>query len=124
MLLEIWIPTPSPNTRAVYLKLSPRHSMDLAVVAVAASGVLEGGVCKEIRIALGAVAPTPIRAPVAEGMLFGRKITPALINEAAKNTVNQCSPIDDHRASLEYRCDMVHVLARRALTQILCEAPL
>ncbi len=118
MLFEIRLPAPSPNSRGVYLKLSPRHSMDLAVVGVAASGVLEGGVCKEIRIALGAVAPTPVRAPVAEGMLLGRKITPALIDEAAKNTVNQCTPIDDHRASQEYRCDMVYVLARRALTQI------
>jgi carbon-monoxide dehydrogenase medium subunit len=119
MLLELRLPAPSPHARGVYLKLSPRHSMDLAVVGVAAVGAVQGAMCTEIKLALGAVAPTPIRAPIAEGMLLGRKITPALINEAAKNTINQCSPIDDHRASLEYRCDMVYVLAKRALTQVL-----
>ena len=96
MLLEIIVPKPVPASRGVYLKLSPRHSMDLAVVGVAAVGVCKNGICKDIKIALGAVAPTPIRAPMAEAMLQGKPVTPELINEAAKNAVTQCSPIDDH----------------------------
>ncbi len=119
LLLEIIVPKPVPASRGVYLKLSPRHSMDLAIVGVAAVGVCENGICKDIKIALGAVAPTPVRAPMAEAMLQGKPVTPALINEAAKNAVTQCSPIDDHRASQEYRCDMIYVLTRRALNQIL-----
>jgi CO/xanthine dehydrogenase FAD-binding subunit len=119
MLLGISIPKPDTSGRGVYLKLSPRHSMDLAVVGVAAVGVMEDGVCKDVKIALGAVAPTPIRAPMAEEMLRGKKITAQLIEEASRNAINQCSPIDDHRASQEYRCDMVYVMARRALTGIL-----
>jgi carbon-monoxide dehydrogenase medium subunit len=119
MLLHILVPQPAPATRGVYLKLSPRHSMDLAIVGVAAAGSCENGICSHIKIALGAVAPTPVRAPVAEAMLQGQKVTPAIINEAAKNVITQCSPIDDHRASAEYRCDMLHVLTRRALTQVL-----
>ena len=119
VLSDILVPKPTPATRGVYLKLSPRHSMDLAIVGIAAAGSMENGICTHIRIALGAVAPTPVRAPVAEAMLQGQKITPDLISEAAKNVVTQCSPIDDHRASAEYRCDMVHVLTRRALTQVL-----
>jgi carbon-monoxide dehydrogenase medium subunit len=119
MLVEIIVPKLLPESRGVYLKLSPRHSMDLAIVGVAAIGRCESGLCKDIKIALGAVAPTPIRAPMAEAMLQGKPITPALINEAAKNAITQCSPIDDHRASQEYRCDMVYVLTKRALSQIL-----
>jgi CO/xanthine dehydrogenase FAD-binding subunit len=119
MLVGITVPKPLPASRGVYLKLSPRHSMDLAIVGVAAVGISENGVCKDIRIALGAVAPTPIRAPMAEAILQGKPITSVLINEAAKNAITQCSPIDDHRASQEYRCDMVYVLTKRALNQIL-----
>jgi CO/xanthine dehydrogenase FAD-binding subunit len=119
IVVEISVPRPPAGSKGVYLKLSPRHSMDLAVVGVAAMGRVEGGVCEEIKIGLGAVAPTPVRAPMAEAMLKGKRITPELIDEAARHTITQCSPIDDHRASMEYRCDMVYVMARRALTQVL-----
>jgi carbon-monoxide dehydrogenase medium subunit len=121
IICEITIPKQNPASRGVYLKLSPRHSMDLAVVGVAAVGTVEGGICKDVRIALGAVAPTPVRALASEGALRGQKITSELINEAAKNAVSQCSPIDDHRASREYRCDMVYAMTRRALSQIFAE---
>ena len=118
LLSGIEIPEPAASSRSVYLKLSPRHSMDLAVVGVAAWGQIENGICKEVRIALGAVAPTPIRAPGAEAILRGRPVTRELIDEAARNALAQCSPVDDHRASQEYRCDMVYVMTRRALARI------
>ena len=88
---------------------------------MAVQAVCDNGVCSRVRIGLGAVAPTPVRAPMAEAMLEGRAITPELIDEAARHTITQCSPIDDHRASQEYRCDMVYVMARRALTQVFVE---
>ncbi len=119
--MAIEVPFPPAGSRGVYLKLSPRHSMDLAVVGVAVQAVCDNGVCSRVRIGLGAVAPTPVRAPLAEALLEGRAITPELIDEAARHSVNQCSPIDDHRASQEYRCDMVYVMTRRALTQVLLE---
>ena len=119
LVTEILVPKPAPNTRQVYLKLAPRHAMDLAVVGVAAAGRCEDGVCKDVKIGLGAVAPTPVRAPMAEKMLQGKKVTKELIEEAARNAITQCSPIDDHRASQEYRCDMVYVMTRRALMQVL-----
>jgi CO/xanthine dehydrogenase FAD-binding subunit len=118
MLFEIGVPSPPPGSRSVYLKLSPRHSMDLAVVGVAAAGILEDGICKDVKIGLGAVAPTPIRAPMAEAILVGNRVTGELIEEAARSALNLCSPIDDHRASREYRCDMVYVMTRRALSRI------
>ena len=122
IVVSIEVPQPPRASRGVYLKLSPRHSMDLAVVGVAVVGTARDGVCEDVRIAVGAVAPTPLRAPVAETMLRGQKITSELIDEAARNAVTQCDPIDDHRASREYRCDMVRVMVRRALGQVLsCE---
>jgi carbon-monoxide dehydrogenase medium subunit len=115
----IEVPCPPKASKGVYLKLSPRHSMDLAIVGVAVVASKENGVCTSLRIGLGAVAPTPVRARAAEGMLLGTRITAGLIDEASRNVITQCSPIDDYRASQEYRCDMVYVMTRRALTQVL-----
>ena len=61
--MGIVVPNQDPASRGVYIKLSPRHSMDLAVVGVAAVGILEGGVCKDVSIALGAVSPTTGSSP-------------------------------------------------------------
>jgi CO/xanthine dehydrogenase FAD-binding subunit len=119
MVVELSVPPIAADSRGVYLKLSPRHSMDLAIVGVAVQGICVDGVCKDIRIALGAVAPTPVRALLAETILQSRKITLEIIDEAANNAVTQCSPIDDHRASQEYRCDMIYAMTRRALRQVL-----
>jgi CO/xanthine dehydrogenase FAD-binding subunit len=110
---------PRPPDRCGYLKLSTRHSMDLAIVGVAASAALQDGRFTEIRIALGAVAPTPIRAVRAEEVLQDRPISALLIEEAARAASAECRPIDDHRASASYRRDMVYVLTRRALQQVL-----
>ena len=122
LITEIRIPVPPPKSCGVYLKLSPRKSMDLAVVGVAAFLVREGETCKDVRIALGAVAPTPIREARAESALLGKKLTDQSIAEAAGAASSECRPIDDHRAAREYRCDMVYVLTKRALTQIKEEA--
>ena len=122
IVTEIHIPPSPPKSKGIYLKLSPRKSMDLAVVGVAAFITVSGDVCKEGRVALGAVAPTPIRARKAEAALTGKKLTAETIDEVARIASTECSPINDHRASAEYRCDMVYVLTRRALTQIKEEA--
>ena len=91
--------------------------MDLAIVGVAAVVVAQNGVCQDIRLALGAVAPTPLRAKKAEAILKGQKLNDNLIEKAAKATAAEAKPIDDHRASAEYRRDMVEVLVRRAIKQ-------
>jgi CO/xanthine dehydrogenase FAD-binding subunit len=117
LLTEIQIPAMPPGSKGVYLKLSPRRAMDLAIVGVAAVVTAQDGVCKDIRIALGAVAPTPTRAEKAEAILKGQKLNDNLIGKAAKAAAAQAKPIDDHRASAEYRRDMVEVLVRRAIKQ-------
>jgi carbon-monoxide dehydrogenase medium subunit len=110
---------PLPPRRNVYLKLSPRHSMDLAVVGVAAAASIQDGRCSDIRIALGAVAAVPFRAGPAENILRDKAISPTLIEEAARAAMQQSRPIDDHRASAGYRREMVGVLTRRALQEVL-----
>jgi CO/xanthine dehydrogenase FAD-binding subunit len=117
ILTEIQIPTPPPGNRSTYIKLSPRRAMDLAVVGVAVLAVIESGLFKDVRVALGAVAPTPIRARKAETLLKGQKSSLDIIQKAAELASQEARPIDDHRASAEYRRDMVKVLTARALTK-------
>ena len=117
ILLEIKIPSPPPKSQGVYLKLSPRRAMDLAIVGVAVLAITENGTCKDIRIALGAVAPTPLRAKKAEAVIRGQKLDRELIEKAAQVAAGEARPIDDHRASAEYRREMVRVLTRRAIKQ-------
>jgi len=119
MLLEIEVPNLPLSHKGIYLKLSPRRSMDLAVVGVAVVAVPENGVFKDVRIALGAVAPTPIRARRAEEVLRGQSLNEELIRTAAKIAEEEARPIDDHRASAWYRKKMVNVLVKRALRQII-----
>jgi CO/xanthine dehydrogenase FAD-binding subunit len=119
ILQEIRVPNLPPPSRGTYLKLTPRRSMDLAIVGVAAVVSAEDGVCNDIRIALGAVAPTPIRARRAEEMIRGQKLSYEVVERAAQIAAGECRPISDHRASEEYRCRMVEVLTKRAIQQAL-----
>ena len=72
----------------------------------------------EYRLAFGAVAPTPVRLPKTEALLSGKQLTPALIEQAAELARTEVSPIDDVRASKEYRLEVVGVIARRSLEQL------
>lgn len=117
LLMEIQVPSPPPNSRGRYLKLTPRRAMDLAIVGVAVLVVADDGVCRDVRIALGAVAPTPVRAGGAEDVLRGQMLSNELIEQAAQIAADESRPIDDHRASAEYRREMVKVLTRQAINQ-------
>ena len=91
--------------------------MDIATVGVASLVSLEdrGRACRQVRIALGAVAATPIRAYAAEDMLRGRPITPELIEAAAREAQDRATPIDDIRGSASHRKTIVGVLTKRTL---------
>jgi CO/xanthine dehydrogenase FAD-binding subunit len=114
---EIRVPNLPAHGRGRYLKLTPRRSMDLAIVGVAAVVVTENKICHDIRIALGAVAPTPIRARRAEDAVRGQELSDEVIQRAAQIAAEECRPISDHRASAGYRCLMVEALTKRALQQ-------
>jgi carbon-monoxide dehydrogenase medium subunit len=120
ILTEILVPPVRPyRSGAVYLKHSPRRAMDLASIGIAAALTLDEGRCSAVGIAMGAVAPTPRRAPQAEAVLAGQRPTPELIERAAEAAACEASPISDVRASAAYRRQMVGVLVRRALQQAL-----
>lgn len=117
LVTELVIPTPKENQRSVYYPHTIRRALDLAIVGVAASAVMEDGVCSDIRIALGAVAITPKRAVKAEEFLRGKELTPKRIEEAALIASEQeCAPISDMRASKEFRKEIVRVLTKNAVT--------
>jgi carbon-monoxide dehydrogenase medium subunit len=116
ILTEIHIPLPLVNTTSKFIKLGKRKAMAVAVVSVAARLTLdEAGNISQARIALGSVAPTPIRAHRAEAALEGKSPSVDLFTEAGQIAKNESTPISDIRASGDYRKKMVAVLTRRAL---------
>jgi aerobic carbon-monoxide dehydrogenase medium subunit len=116
LLLEIVVPAPGPRSGGQYLRHTPRRELDIAVVGVASQISLTDGVCGQARIALAAVAPTPVRALAAEEALAGKPMTPALIERAAELAVEAARPISDQRGSADFRRHLVRVLTRRTLT--------
>ena len=118
ILTEIMVPSLSANIRGVYLKIGRRRAVDLALVGVAVAVAMDGNKWKDVRIALGAVAPTPIRARRAEKLLEGKRTDAALMQEAGQIASEEASPISDVRASAWYRKELVKVLVQRALEQI------
>ncbi len=115
---EIRLPLPTPGERSVYLKLASRGRMDLAVVGVAVTAVVNGGVFQQVRIGLGSAAPIPVRATEAETALKGQRVSAELIAQAASIAAANASTRSSHRASADYRREMIEVLVRRALTQV------
>jgi len=123
LLVDIHVPHPGAGAGSHYIKLKERQKMDIAFVGVAAVVKLErGNVIRDVSIALGAVAPTPIRAPRAEQALRGERLTDRLLDEAGRLAAESARPITDVRASADYRKEMVNVLTKRAVRQALALA--
>ena len=117
ILTEILIPNLTEDSGGAYFKLMRRNAMDLALVGVAAFLRMDmnGKTCREARIALGAVGPTPMRATTAESVLAHKDLDDDLITEAGKKASQEAKPIDDIRASKAYRTEMIKVLTKRAI---------
>ena len=115
LLAEISIPL--PKGKGVFLKLGRRQAMTLSIVNVAVCLEMEGRICRSAKIAMGSVAPTPIRCPRAEMMLIGKEIDQELISKCAEEAMAMSKPLDDQRAKAWYRMQAGEVLLRRALVQ-------
>jgi len=107
---------------AAYIKLGVRQTLEISIVNVAAFIALENDTIASARVVLGSVAPMPIRAPSAEKVLLGEKPSEALFARAGEAAAADAKPIDDFRASAEYRRDMVQVLTQRMLETALQRA--
>jgi CO/xanthine dehydrogenase FAD-binding subunit len=119
LLTQILIPAASLCKPMTFLKFGLRRGQALALVNVAAGFFCDDGfpVFRSPRIALGAVAPTVIRASAAEQSLQDRPVDSRAIREAAEIAAMEASPIDDFRASASYRRSLIAVLVRRALEE-------
>lgn len=124
LLTEIQIPNLLPHSGGVYLKQTRSQGADLALVGVAALVVMEGKILRDVKIALGAVAPTPIRAKRAEEILKGNKLDNQLLEASGQVASSEAKPIDDVRSSADYRRKLVAVLTKRAVTQAVQQAQL
>jgi len=139
MVTELIIPKPLPNTGSAYWKLQRRLALDLPILGVSVLLSLDKGTvscsdmlcttspissilhrmekdeltCKEIRIALGVAAPTPIRALKAENLIRGKKISDELLEEVANTASVEAQPRDSIRSEAWYRKDLVRVLVKR-----------
>jgi len=139
IVTELVMPKPLPHTGSAYWKLQRRLALDLPILGVSTLLSLDKGtiscsdmlctvspissilhtmeqdelVCKEVRIALGVAAPTPIRALKAESLLRGKKISDELLEEVAETAVKEAQPRDTIRGEAWYRSDMIRVLVKR-----------
>ncbi len=121
ILTALVLDEPAPGSGAGYMKLGVRQALEISLVNVAAFLAMDGrdGAVKKARIVLGSVAPTPVRAYSAEEVLMGERPTEALFSRAGEAALKDIAPIDDFRASADYKRAMVAVLTRRALREAL-----
>ncbi|HVP79624.1 MAG TPA: xanthine dehydrogenase family protein subunit M [Thermodesulfobacteriota bacterium] len=139
MVKELSIPKPLPNTGSAYYKLQRRLALDLPILGVSVLLSLDKDkvtcsdllctaspistilhkmeedeiLCREVRIALGVAAPTPMRAVKAEALLRGKTLSDELLEEAANTASQEAQPRDTLRGEAWYRRDMVRVLVKR-----------
>jgi CO/xanthine dehydrogenase FAD-binding subunit len=123
ILTEVQIVNLPPRSGGVYLKHSLRK-MDIALVGVGVVVTLDGESCTGIKIALGAVAPTPIRARKAESVIRGQVPDEGLMEKAAQIASAESHPIDDIRSRAEYRRQILSILTKQGIEQATKQAKL
>ncbi len=114
MLTEIELEEVNERTGSAFKKLG-RVSADLSKVSIAVAIVRKDDLCKECRIAVGAVAPVPMRARKSESILIGKKIERSLIEKVSHQVSQEISPIDDIRSTAWYRREVVKAMARETI---------
>lgn len=119
ILTEIVLPPVPPRTGTAFQKMMRRRAEDISIAAACARITLtdDSQCCAGVRIALCAVAPTPIRVRAAEAALSGFPLTSERVKTAARAASEEARPIDDVRASAEYRRMVLETLVERAVTQ-------
>lgn len=123
-LVSILLPAPEPGFGAAYLRFTPRNEMDIAVVGAGASVVLDETrrTIRSARVALGAVAPTPLLVAAAGDALAGLPADDAAVERAAALAQEAARPITDMRGTAEFRKHLSAVLTRRALRAAIARA--
>ena len=115
ILAAVEVPLPPAGFAGQFYKHGTRPGLDIAAIAIAAGARREGGVLRDVRVAFGSVAPTPIRAPRTEAALEGRAPDEATLEAAATAALAEVHPISDVRASDWYRRELIHNILKRVL---------
>ena len=115
IVTSIFLPARPERAADAYLRFTPRTEMDIAVASAAVSLELDaGGTCTAARIALGAIAPTVVLVDAASKCIIGTKLDAAALEAMSTACSAACNPIDDKRGTIEFRTQVVGVLAKRA----------
>jgi CO/xanthine dehydrogenase FAD-binding subunit len=122
ILVSLHFPPPPPGFGARYIRFIPRNEMDIAVVGAGVSVVLDNGSVKSARVALAAVAPTPLLVKEAGAALVGKPASDSTVSEAGELAKAAAKPINDMRGTIEYRKHLCDVLTRRALDAAITRA--
>ena len=115
LLVGFTVPRPPEGHVARFFKFGTRPALDISAISIGLYGVSNGSGLDNVRVALGAVAPTPIRLPGVEEVLSGNALDAETIERAAALAAESINPIDDVRATAWYRKEMVHNMLKRIL---------
>ena len=118
LLTAVSFAVPEAGHRVRFAKSGPRPALEISTVSAAFAATCKDGVTTNVRIVLGAVAPTPIRARSAEALMEGAECSGDLAARAAKAAAGEISPIDDVRASAWYRTHLTEVFVRRLIEDV------
>ena len=121
LVTAVKMPALPENSSSAFMRIA-RVTLDIAKINCAAWIKLEGDVCVDIKIAIGSVAPTVVRAPSVEKALKGKTITTALLKKVSAEVVNDIFPISDIRSTGEYRKKVAVVLVRDVLVNAVARA--
>jgi len=114
-ITSIFLPERAARSADAYLRFIPRTEMDIAVASAGVSLTLgDDGAVSEARVAVGAVAPTVLLVPEAAACLVGGRAEPEALQAMGAACSAVANPIDDKRGTVEYRTEVVAVLAKRA----------
>jgi carbon-monoxide dehydrogenase medium subunit len=121
IVTEIFVPGIPAGTGSAFLKVA-KTADDIAKVNAAVTITVKDKICKDARVALGSVAPTPIRVTEAEQALIGQKLDETMFARAAEAAAEAVKPISDIRSTAKYRREMVRVLVKDALLKAAANA--
>jgi carbon-monoxide dehydrogenase medium subunit len=119
VLSGIVFPKPGGSTKSSHIKIGLRNAASICVASVAVALDMDGKACRKARVAVGSVAPIPMRATRVEKLLEGKEIDAALLEECMAVVKEEISPISDIRGSLEYRSYVTSMILKRNIERAL-----
>ena len=118
LVTAVELPLPPAGSVSEFFKFGTRPALDIAMISIGLGAVRDGKTLRNVRVAFGSVAPTPIRAPQTEAAIEGKPLDDATIEAAVAAAAKDIHPISDVRASDWYRRELVHNILQRMLVHV------